>query len=66
MLGASLSILFAMTMYLLIFLFVLFLGYLVVRRAVRDGILDARARIKELVEPWTPPAAPSAPPSSQE
>lgn len=66
MLGASFSILFVLAMYLLMFLFVLFLGYLIVRRAVRDGIMDARARIKELEEPWTPPAAPSAPPSAQE
>ncbi|WP_143412137.1 hypothetical protein [Arabiibacter massiliensis] len=66
MLGTLISVFCAMALYLLIFLFVLFVGYLIVRRAVRDGIMDARARIKELEEPWTPPAGPAAPPSTRE
>lgn len=65
--GQIISILFVVTMYLLIFLFILFLGYLVVRRAVRDGIMDARSRIKELEEPWSPAAGePDAAPSAQD
>lgn len=48
MLGSSIAILFGLIMYLLMFLFVLFVAYLIIRRAVRDGILDARAKVKEL------------------
>ena len=51
--GQIISILFVIGMYLLIFAFILFLAYLVIRRAVRDGIMDARAHIKELEEPWS-------------
>ena len=43
MLEQVFPILFIVVMYLLVFLFILFLGYQVVRRAVRDGVLDARA-----------------------
>ena len=58
-------ILFVVVMYLLVFLFILSLGYLVVRRAVRDGIMDARARVKELEEPWSPADEADAPPHAQ-
>lgn len=55
--GSSLiTLLFAMVIYLLIFLFIVGIFYLVIRKAVMHGILDARAKIKELEEgaPQTP------------
>lgn len=57
MLGSLIAILFGLIMYLLIFLFVLFVAYLIIRRAVRDGILDARAKVKELEDTPQPPTA---------
>ena len=66
MLEQVFPILFIVVMYLLVFLFILFLGYQVVGRAVRDGVLDARARIKELEEPWPSVDEPGAHPSAQQ
>ncbi|MEA5019546.1 MAG: hypothetical protein VB027_04180 [Gordonibacter sp.] len=61
--------LFAIVIYLLFFLLIVWVAYRVIRKAVKDGILDARANIKELEEsqphsPYPPvpqPSSPSAP-----
>lgn len=40
--------------YLIVFLLVMCVLYFVVRRAVRDGIMDARAKVKDLEGPKAP------------
>lgn len=51
--GILIDLAFALAIYLLIFVFVMFVAYLVIRRAVKDGILDARATVKNLEDPPT-------------
>lgn len=54
LLGSSFAGLIALLVYLVFFLFIACALYFIVRRAVRDGIMDARAKVKELEDPKTP------------
>lgn len=63
--GSLFAMITILLMYLLVFLFIIGIAYLVIRKAVLHGILDARAKIKELEEAAPHPKTPEQPHTPQ-